>query len=98
MHQMKLLGVQGSVVSYRSWAEFSLLLFQVRLLEQQNKQLETKWCLLQEGTSDRSEVEPFYEAYIAALQKQLHMLENDKFKFETENQAVRRQLEDFKTK
>ncbi|XP_013872028.1 keratin, type II cytoskeletal 8 [Austrofundulus limnaeus] len=77
---------------------FASYIENVRLLEQQNKLLETKWSLLQQGTVNCSEVEPFYKAYIAALQKQLDALDNDKLKLDTENQAVHRTLDEFKTK
>ena len=49
-----------------------LVLAQVRFLEQQNKVLETKWALLQEQKSAKSNRLPsIFEAQIAGLRKQL---------------------------
>uniref|UniRef100_H3C6V8 IF rod domain-containing protein n=1 Tax=Tetraodon nigroviridis TaxID=99883 RepID=H3C6V8_TETNG len=50
---------------------FASFIDKVRFLEQQNKMLETKWKLLQEQTTTRSNIDGMFEAYIANLH-QLH--------------------------
>lgn len=73
---------------------------QVRFLEQQNKVLETKWNLLQQQTTTTStkNLEPFFEAYLSALRKQLDSLVNDKGRLQSELKTMQDSVEDFKTK
>lgn len=71
---------------------------QVRFLEQQNKMLETKWSLLQEQTTTRSNIESMFEAYIANLRRQLDGLGNEKVKLEGELRNMQGLVEDFKKK
>ncbi|KAJ0064666.1 hypothetical protein NL108_011517, partial [Boleophthalmus pectinirostris] len=70
----------------------------VRFLEQQNKMLETKWSLLQEQTTTRSNIDSMFEAYIANLRRQLDGLGNEKIKLEGELKNMQGLVEDFKTK
>ncbi|XP_054472224.1 intermediate filament protein ON3-like [Anoplopoma fimbria] len=70
----------------------------VRFLEQQNKMLETKWSLLQDQTSTRSNIEGMFEAYIANLRRQLDGLGNEKGKLEGELRNMQGLVEDFKRK
>lgn len=74
------------------------MVLQVRFLEQQNKMLETKWKLLQEQTTSKSNIESMFEAYIANLRKQLDNLGNEKFKLESELHQTTGQVEDYKNK
>lgn len=71
---------------------------QVRVLEQQNKVLETKWAVLQEQTTSRSSIDTMFEAYIGNLRRQLDGLGNDKLKLEGELKNMQNMVEDFKTK
>lgn len=71
---------------------------QVRFLEQQNKMLETKWSLLQDQTTTRSNIEGMFEAYIANLRRQLDGLGNEKIKLEGELRNMQGLVEDFKKK
>ncbi|XP_061470894.1 keratin, type II cytoskeletal 5-like isoform X3 [Rhineura floridana] len=73
---------------------------QVRFLEQQNKVLETKWTLLQEQGQKtiRNNIEPFFEAYINNLRKQLNCLENDRGRLAGELNSMQNLVEDFKNK
>lgn len=71
---------------------------QVRFLEQQNKMLETKWSLLQDQTTTRSNIEGMFEAYIANLRRQLDGLGNEKVKLEGELRNMQGLVEDFKKK
>ena len=71
---------------------------QVRFLEQQNKMLETKWNLLQEQTTTRSNIEGMFEAYISNLRRQLDGLGNEKVKLEGELRNMQGLVEDFKRK
>merc|ERR1719309_368099 len=66
--------------------------------EQQNKMLETKWSLLQEQTTTRSNIEGMFEAYIANLRRQLDGLGNEKSKLEGELRNMQGLVEDFKRK
>uniref|UniRef100_A0A3Q3B282 Si:ch73-233m11.2 n=1 Tax=Kryptolebias marmoratus TaxID=37003 RepID=A0A3Q3B282_KRYMA len=70
----------------------------VRVLEQQNKMLETKWSLLQESTTGSSDVESLFNDYIASLQRNLDQLNDDKFKFVTERNAMLKQVNDYTQK
>ncbi|XP_060914562.1 keratin, type II cytoskeletal 5 isoform X3 [Labrus mixtus] len=77
---------------------FASFIDKVRFLEQQNKMLETKWSLLQEQTSTRSNIDAMFEAYIANLRRQLDGLGNEKVKLESELRNMQGLVEDFKTK
>ncbi|KAI1897043.1 hypothetical protein AGOR_G00079050 [Albula goreensis] len=63
---------------------FASFIDKVRFLEQQNKMLETKWALLQDQTTTRSNIDAMFEAYIANLRRQLDGLGNEKIKLEGE--------------
>ncbi|XP_060898087.1 keratin, type II cytoskeletal 8-like [Labrus mixtus] len=77
---------------------FASFIDKVRFLEQQNKMLETKWKLLQEQTTSRSNVDAMFEAYIANLRKQLDNLGHEKVKLESDLHQMTGLVEDFKTK
>jgi len=77
---------------------FASFIDKVRFLEQQNKMLETKWNLLQDQTTTRSNIEGMFEAYIANLRRQLDGLGNEKVKLEGELKNMQGLVEDFKTK
>ncbi|XP_041638905.1 intermediate filament protein ON3-like [Cheilinus undulatus] len=77
---------------------FASFIDKVRFLEQQNKMLETKWSLLQEQTTTRSNIEGMFEAYIANLRRQLEGLGNEKVKLEGEQKNMQLLVEDFKRK
>ncbi|XP_038608058.1 keratin, type II cytoskeletal 4-like [Tachyglossus aculeatus] len=80
--------------------KFASFIDKVRFLEQQNKVLETKWSLLQQqGTTTTSKnLEPFFEAYISTLRKQLDCLVNDKGRLQAELKTMQDAVEDFKSK
>ncbi|TNM88494.1 hypothetical protein fugu_004748 [Takifugu bimaculatus] len=77
---------------------FASFIDKVRFLEQQNKMLETKWSLLQEQTTTRSNIDSMFEAYIANLRRQLDGLGNEKVKLEGELRNMQGLVEDFKKK
>ncbi|XP_059914151.1 keratin, type II cytoskeletal cochleal-like [Gadus macrocephalus] len=77
---------------------FASFIDKVRFLEQQNKMLETKWSLLQEQTTSRSNIDAMFEAYIANLRRQLDGLGNEKMKLEGEHRNMQGLVEDFKNK
>uniref|UniRef100_G3NI14 Keratin 5 n=1 Tax=Gasterosteus aculeatus aculeatus TaxID=481459 RepID=G3NI14_GASAC len=77
---------------------FASFIDKVRFLEQQNKMLETKWSLLQEQTTTRSNIDAMFEAYIANLRRQLDGLGNEKMKLEGELRNMQGLVEDFKNK
>ncbi|XP_058487546.1 keratin, type II cytoskeletal 8-like [Solea solea] len=77
---------------------FASFIDKVRFLEQQNKMLETKWKLLQEQTTCRSNVDAMFEAYIANLRRQLDNLGHEKVKLESDLHHMTGMVEDFKTK
>lgn len=70
----------------------------MRFLEQQNKVLETKWSLLQDQTTTRSNIDAMFEAYIANLRRQFDGLGNEKMKLEGELKNMQCLVEDFKNK
>ncbi|XP_008294237.1 keratin, type II cytoskeletal cochleal-like [Stegastes partitus] len=77
---------------------FASFIDKVRFLEQQNKMLETKWSLLQDQTTTRSNIDGMFEAYIANLRRQLDGLGNEKVKLEGELKNMQGLVEDFKNK
>lgn len=60
--------------------------------------LETKWKLLQEQTTSRSNIDTMFEAYIANLRKQLDNLGHEKLKLESDLVHMTGLVEDFKNK
>ena len=70
----------------------------VRHLEQQNKILETKWNLLQQQKTARSNTDNIYESYINNLWHQLETVVQEKLKLEVELGNMQGLVEDFKTK
>ncbi|XP_056177855.1 keratin, type II cytoskeletal cochleal [Falco biarmicus] len=77
---------------------FASFIDKVRFLEQQNKMLETKWTLLQDQKTTRSNIAPMFETYINNLRRQLDGLLNDKGRLEGELKNMQDLVEDFKTK
>ncbi|KGL84006.1 Keratin, type II cytoskeletal cochleal, partial [Tinamus guttatus] len=78
--------------------KFASFIDKVRFLEQQNKMLETKWSLLQDQKTARSNIAPMFEAYINNLRRQLDGLLNDKGRLEGELKNMQDLVEDFKSK
>ncbi|XP_010003998.1 PREDICTED: keratin, type II cytoskeletal cochleal [Chaetura pelagica] len=78
--------------------KFASFIDKVRFLEQQNKMLETKWSLLQDQKTARSNIAPMFEAYINNLRRQLDGLLNDKGRLEGELKNMQDLVEDFKAK
>uniref|UniRef100_A0A8B9M125 IF rod domain-containing protein n=1 Tax=Accipiter nisus TaxID=211598 RepID=A0A8B9M125_9AVES len=77
---------------------FASFIDKVRFLEQQNKMLETKWSLLQDQKTTRSNIAPMFETYINNLRRQLDGLLNDKARLEGEMKNMQDLVEDFKSK
>ncbi|XP_052665235.1 keratin, type II cytoskeletal cochleal-like [Harpia harpyja] len=77
---------------------FASFIDKVRFLEQQNKMLETKWSLLQDQKTTRSNIAPMFETYINNLRHQLDGLLNDRARLEGELKNMQDLVEDFKTK
>ncbi|XP_071385031.1 keratin, type II cytoskeletal 8-like isoform X2 [Centroberyx affinis] len=77
---------------------FASFIDKVRFLEQQNKMLETKWSLLQDQTTTRSNIDGMFEAYISNLRRQLDGLGNEKIKLDGELKNMQGLVEDFKRK
>ncbi|NXN19706.1 K2CO protein, partial [Indicator maculatus] len=77
---------------------FASFIDKVRFLEQQNKMLETKWSLLQDQKTSRSNIGPMFETYISNLRRQLDALQGDKGRLEGELKNMQDLVEDFKTK
>ncbi|XP_032276979.1 keratin, type II cytoskeletal 2 oral-like [Phoca vitulina] len=74
----------------------------VRFLEQQNKVLETKWCLLQEqsATSRASvnDLQPFFESYTSCLQAHLDRLLSEWGQLDGELSTMQALVEEYKRK
>lgn len=60
--------------------------------------LETKWNLLQEQTTSRSNIDGMFDSYIDNLRRQLDALGNEKIKLEGELKNTQGLVEDFKQK
>ena len=71
---------------------------QVRFLEQQNKMLETKWSLLQDQTTVRSNINSMFEAYIGNLRRQLDGMGSGQVQLQGELKNMQVLVEDFKVK
>ncbi|KAM9071415.1 keratin, type II cytoskeletal 8 [Megaptera novaeangliae] len=78
--------------------KFASFIDKVRHLEQQNKILETKWNLLQQQKTARSNIDNMFESYINNLRRQLETLAQEKLKLEVELGNMQGLVEDFKTK
>ncbi|XP_076966899.1 keratin, type II cytoskeletal 78 isoform X2 [Tamandua tetradactyla] len=80
--------------------QFASFIDKVRFLEQQNKILETKWHLLQQqGVSVSTQsLEPFFEAHLAQLRKQLEQLQRERGALDTELKTYQDQEEEYKAK
>ncbi|XP_045143154.1 keratin, type II cytoskeletal 8 [Echinops telfairi] len=78
--------------------KFASFIDKVRFLEQQNKMLETKWSLLQQQKTSRSNMDNMFESYINNLRRQLEMLGQEKLKLEAELGSMQGLVEDFKNK
>ncbi|XP_042808380.1 keratin, type II cytoskeletal 8-like [Panthera leo] len=77
---------------------FASFIDKVRHLEQQNKILETKWNLLQQQKTARSNMDNMFESYINNLRRQLDTLGQEKLKLEVELGNMQGLVEDFKNK
>ncbi|XP_028347304.1 keratin, type II cytoskeletal 8 [Physeter macrocephalus] len=78
--------------------KFASFIDKVRHLEQQNKILETKWNLLQQQKTARSNIDNMFESYINNLRRQLETLAQEKLKLEVELGNMQGLVEDFKTR
>ncbi|CAK7299348.1 Keratin, type II cytoskeletal 8 [Vulpes lagopus] len=78
--------------------KFASFIDKVRHLEQQNKILETKWGLLQQQKTARSNIDNMFESYINNLRRQLDTLGQEKLKLEVELGNMQGLVEDFKNK
>lgn len=71
---------------------------QVRFLEQKNKLLETKWNFMQQQRCCQSSMEPIFEAYVGALQRQLDCVAGDRARLQSELCGLQDALEGYKEK
>ncbi|XP_006884036.1 PREDICTED: keratin, type II cytoskeletal 3-like [Elephantulus edwardii] len=80
--------------------KFASFIDKVRFLEQQNKVLETKWCLLQEQTAaskaSANDLQPFFESYIGCLQAQLSKLQTERGRLDGELCTMQGVVEEYK--
>ncbi|KAM4045500.1 keratin, type II cytoskeletal cochleal-like [Anomaloglossus baeobatrachus] len=82
--------------------KFASFIDKVRFLEQQNKVLETKWDLLQQQggpsstSSQKSNIEALFNAYINSLKSQLDSLQSNKGRLESELRNEQDRVEEFK--
>nr|XP_039318629.1 keratin, type II cytoskeletal 8-like [Saimiri boliviensis boliviensis] len=76
--------------------KFASFIDKVWFLEQQNKMLETKWSLLQQQKTARSNMDNMFESYINNLGRQLENLGREKLKLEAELGNMQGLVEDFK--
>ncbi|XP_075447997.1 keratin, type II cytoskeletal cochleal-like [Ascaphus truei] len=78
--------------------QFASFIDKVRFLEQQNKMLETKWSLLQDQRTARSQIEPLFEAYISSLRRQLENLGCERARLDAERRNMEEAVEEFRRK
>lgn len=79
---------------------FASYIEKVRLLEQQNKVLTTKWELLQQYVlpASRRNLEPVFENFICNLRKQLECVLGERERLENEERCLRDLVQEFKCK
>uniref|UniRef100_A0A8C8A4P5 IF rod domain-containing protein n=1 Tax=Otus sunia TaxID=257818 RepID=A0A8C8A4P5_9STRI len=80
--------------------QFACFIDKVRLLEQQNKVLTTKWELLQQYVlpASRRNLEPVFENFICNLRKQLECVLGERERLENEERCLRDLVQEFKCK
>uniref|UniRef100_A0A671FMR2 Keratin, type II cytoskeletal 8 n=1 Tax=Rhinolophus ferrumequinum TaxID=59479 RepID=A0A671FMR2_RHIFE len=78
--------------------KFASFIDKVQSLEQQNKILETKWSLLQQQKTTRSNMDNMFESYINNLRRQLDTLAQEKLRLESEFGNMQGLVEDLKNK
>ncbi|XP_063150015.1 keratin, type II cytoskeletal 8 [Candoia aspera] len=78
--------------------KFANLIDKVRFLEQQNKMLDTKWSLLQNQKTTRSNMDSMFETYISSLRRQLDGLGQERARLDAELANMQGLVEDFKNK
>ncbi|XP_043939774.1 keratin, type II cytoskeletal cochleal-like [Protopterus annectens] len=83
---------------------FANFIDKVRILEQKNAVLRTKWELLQQqdggaaGRGGRNDLTPIYKAHIQNLQKQLDFQNNERQRLENENNAMQQTIDNFRNR
>uniref|UniRef100_A0A803YDZ9 IF rod domain-containing protein n=1 Tax=Meleagris gallopavo TaxID=9103 RepID=A0A803YDZ9_MELGA len=80
--------------------QFACFIDKVRLLEQQNKVLTTKWDLLQQYVlpASRRNLEPVFENFICNLRKQLECVLGERERLENEERCLRDLVQEYKCK
>lgn len=78
--------------------KFANLIDKVRFLEQQNKMLDTKWSLLQNQKTTRSNMDSMFEAYINNLRRQMESLGQERARLDAELANMQGLVEEFKNK
>uniref|UniRef100_A0A8C6VJM6 Keratin, type II cytoskeletal 8 n=1 Tax=Naja naja TaxID=35670 RepID=A0A8C6VJM6_NAJNA len=78
--------------------KFANLIDKVRFLEQQNKMLETKWSLLQNQKTTRSNLDSMFEAYINNLRRQLESVGQERARLDAELGNMQGLVEEFRQK
>uniref|UniRef100_A0A8B9QXX2 IF rod domain-containing protein n=1 Tax=Anas platyrhynchos TaxID=8839 RepID=A0A8B9QXX2_ANAPL len=80
--------------------QFACFIDKVRLLEQQNKVLTTKWELLQQYVlpASRRNLEPVFENFICNLRKQLECVLGERERLENEERCLRDLVQEYKCK
>uniref|UniRef100_A0A8C9FF02 IF rod domain-containing protein n=1 Tax=Pavo cristatus TaxID=9049 RepID=A0A8C9FF02_PAVCR len=78
--------------------QFACFIDKVRLLEQQNKVLTTKWELLQQYVlpASRRNLEPVFENFICNLRKQLECVLGERERLENEERCLRDLVQEYK--
>ncbi|XP_040196538.1 keratin, type II cytoskeletal cochleal-like [Rana temporaria] len=76
--------------------QFASFIDKVRFLEQQNKMLETKWSILQDQKTARSQIEPLFEAFIGNLRRQLENLECEGARLDAERNSMEGTVEEIR--
>ncbi|XP_045411119.1 keratin, type II cytoskeletal 2 oral-like [Lemur catta] len=80
--------------------KFASFIDKVRFLEQQNKVLETKWCLLQQQTATSNastdDLQPLFESYIGCLQAHLDRLLTERGRLDGELGTMQGLMEEYR--
>ncbi|XP_012620293.2 keratin, type II cytoskeletal 3-like [Microcebus murinus] len=80
--------------------KFASFIDKVRFLEQQNKVLETKWCLLQQQTATSNasadDLQPLFESYVGCLQAHVDRLLTERGRLDGELGTMQALMEEYR--
>uniref|UniRef100_A0ACB8ELG4 Uncharacterized protein n=1 Tax=Sphaerodactylus townsendi TaxID=933632 RepID=A0ACB8ELG4_9SAUR len=77
-------------------SKLATFIHKVRLLEQQNVMLKTKWDFIQEKKHCKSKMEPLFNEHVSMLKKEMECVESEKAKLKAERDSLEQAMEGHK--